>query len=125
MSYKYIGMEALEGKTLAMICKAGTDRIHMEMTDRTKYAILHNQGCRESVSIYDIDGDLASLIGSPLTVATKTENREWPGDVETKEYTESFTWTTIRLETEHAKVRIRWLGESNGFYGEGVGLEEV
>lgn len=124
MGYKYIDMEALEGKTLAMICKVDTDRIHMEMADRTKYAILHNQDCCESVSIYDIKGDLASLIGSPLTVATKTESKEWPGDVP-DDSAESFTWTTIQLETEHAKVRIRWLGESNGFCGEGVDLEEV
>lgn len=125
MGYKYIDMEALEGKTLAMICKVGADRIHMEMADRTKYAILHNQECFESVSIYDIEGDLASLVGSPLIVANKETSKEWPKDVEAEEDAESFTWTTIHLATEHAAVSIRWLGESNGYYGEGVDLEEV
>lgn len=114
-----LGIEVLIGKTLAKIEAIGNDRLTFICTDGTAYAAYHMQDCCESVGIHDIAGDLQSLIGLPITSATCDVSKEWPADV-VQEGSESFTWTTHTLGTEAALVRVRWLGESNGWYGEDV-----
>jgi hypothetical protein len=44
-----------------------------------------------------------------------SEGAEPPG-----ESWESYTWTFYKFSTVKGSVTIRWLGESNGYYGEGV-----
>ncbi len=122
---KYHDAAALRGKTITAISQVGNDRIEITTDDGKKYALLHEQDCCESVTIHDITGDLQSLVGSPLLVAREEADSEWPDDVEKSEYTESFTWTRYFFETETAKVRIRWHGESNGCYSESVQIEEL
>ena len=86
--------------------------------------MFHEQDCCESVTIHDIIGKLESLIGSPLISASEETRSEWPADVEKPEDCDSFTWTVYRFATEKHRVRIRWLGESNGYYSESVQIEE-
>lgn len=124
-TYKYHDAVALRGKTITAITQIGGNRIEITTDDGKRYAMLHDQDCCESVTIYDITGDLQSLVGAPLVVSHEEADSEWPADVARQEYTESFTWTRYFLETATAKVRIRWFGESNGYYSESVQIEEI
>lgn len=129
MSYydKYLDAAVLRGKTLTAISQIGNDRIEISTDDGKRYALFHSQDCCESVEVHDVAGDLQSLLGSPLTVAREEigEPGNWPEDVPKPYSTESFTWTSYFFETDTAKVRIRWFGQSNGYYSEGVSMAEV
>ena len=130
MGYKYLDASALRGKRIKTITQVGSDRIEIETGDGKRYVMLHNQGCCESVSIHDISGGtLQDLVGFTITAAREsTEKNEWPADAEKPEYlNDSWTFTTYEFETlaTVTPIRIRWLGQSNGYYGEGVQIEEV
>lgn len=123
---KFLDAVALRGKTLtSIVSDRKNDMVHMTTSDGATYRMWHWQDCCERVSIHDIVGDLTALIGSPLVIASEEISEVWPDDVEPQEYTDSFTWTTYVFATESATVRIRWLGESNGYYSELVQIDEV
>lgn len=116
-----VPFSTLLGKTLTAVeGKVGDDMILFHVGDGTKYALLHRQDCCETVTIEDICGDLASLVGSPIlqAEANSNENENPPGV--TREFQDSFTWTFYRLATVKGLVVIRWYGESNGYYSESV-----
>jgi hypothetical protein len=81
------------------------------------YNMYHMQDCCERVYIWDIIGDLESLVGS--TVLSVYESGDDPADVDYIPH-ESYTWTIYTLVTDKGTVVIRWLGESNGYYSERV-----
>lgn len=125
MGLKYEDASALRGKTITSIEEVDTT-IRIETDDAKEYVMAHSQDCCESARIHDIVGDLQALVGSPLVVAREEVAKdEWPADVPNKEYNESYTWTTYFFETATAKVRIRWLVESDGYYSESVQIDEV
>lgn len=86
-----------------------------------KFIFQHYQDCCESVSIEDICGDVEDLVGSPILMAEEVSN---VGDVPACDY-ESYTWTFYRFGTAKGNVTVRWLGTSNGYYGEGVDYSEA
>lgn len=100
---------------------AGDDEITIEFTDGNKVKMYHSQDCCESVSINDIDGDIQDIVGG---VVVEFEEVTSSGDEESEdkphEYADSFTWTFYKIGTTKGFVNIRWLGESNGYYSEGV-----
>lgn len=134
----------LNGMTLVRVeaIKDGDEAIFVTSEGRI-FKQFHSQDCCESVGIAEIIGDLSDLIGSPITLAEETshsgdttydwsgdERKEivtgWPEGVPVPEYvSESFTWTFYKLSTIKGSVTIRWLGESNGYYSEGVDFIEV
>lgn len=117
---------ALVGKTLADVTSVakGDDRITFTTTDGESFLMHHSQDCCESVSIDDIEGDLADLIGSPIVLAEESSNSDpMPGQEVDNYY--SFTWTFYRIATAKGFVVIRWYGESNGYYSESVDFEVV
>ena len=129
MSYKYLDASALRGEKIKSIGIVPCDEIHIETESGKKYRMHHEKDCCESVVIHDVTGDLQDLVGFTLTAASEDSiragNGEWPEDVARPEYEDSWTWTTYTFETLASKVRIRWLGQSNGYYGEGVQIEEI
>ena len=113
----------LIGRTLESITiNEHRDEMLFACTDGEAFLAYHMQDCCESVAIHDIVGPLCGLIGSPIVEASEdSTSEEWPADVEKPGYTESFTWTTPRFKTQDGiEVTVRWLGESNGYYGEDV-----
>jgi hypothetical protein len=123
---KYLDASALRGKTITSIKNVEGNQIQFSTSDGNKYLMRHRQECCEMVSVHDIIGELTSLVGSPLIVAREeAQGDEWPNDAPPPEYRHSFTWTTYFLETERSKVRIRWLGRSNGYYSESVQIDEL
>ncbi|BAH38839.1 hypothetical protein GAU_1797 [Gemmatimonas aurantiaca T-27] len=108
----------LLGKTVTHISglEAGSDRVVFDCADGTQFTMAHQQDCCESVSIDDVVGHAADLIGSPLTMADEVD---YDGQRQSQ-YDESFTWTFYKLATIKGYVDIRWYGTSNGYYSESV-----
>ena len=118
----------LIGKTLVYVggLEKGSERVTFTCDDGTEFVMHHAQDCCESVSVADVTGDVDDLIGSPILMADESSSdKEWPADAARPDYTESFTWTFYKLATVKGYVDIRWLGESNGYYGEEVSFAQT
>lgn len=100
------------------------DRMIFETVDGPSFALYHTRDCCEHVSIHDIVGDIADLIGSPILFAEESESEDPPADVRRDYDPESETWTFYRLGTIKGSVVIRWHGTSNGYYSERVYFEQ-
>ena len=83
-----------------------------------RFVFFHTQDCCESVDINDITGDLEDLVGEPLLIAEEVSGATEPDE----EHYESYTYTFYKFATRKGYVDVRWLGESNGYYSEGVSL---
>jgi hypothetical protein len=118
--------EDLKGKTIIAIDGAvkGSDRITITCADLKRFVLSHLQCCCESVLVEDVAGDPADLVGHVVLLAEESTNSD---ENPPSEYSYSFTWTFYKLRTHGGDVTIRWLGESNGCYGEGVdvGVNDV
>ena len=115
------GIGALVGLTLTSIEHAkGSDVVLFTSTDGRRFRAAHMQDCCERVQVEDVAGDLSDLIGSPIVMAEEATSTEGlPSD------TDVAMWTFYKLATTKGYVTIRWLGDSNGYYGVGVDFEEV
>lgn len=115
----YTPIADLAGRTLVLASAAvGDERMTLRAEDGTTWTFYHSQECCESVEIEDITGDLADLVGSPLTLAEEATQENVAGH-------ESATWTFYRFATERGFVTVRWLGVSNGCYSERVDCDVV
>lgn len=117
-------LEYLIGQTMASI-EASYYEIVFVTTEGRRYKLYHYQDCCEQVYIESIVGDLSDLVGEPILVAEESESGENPEGIEAPGYPCSFTWTFYKLATRKGYVDIRWYGESNGYYSEGVDFCEV
>ena len=107
------------GKTIVEI--KGEDEIIFSCSDATKFRMYHFQDCCENVSVDCILGDVNNLLNSPVNHAEETHP-----DIPCENLSsESFTWTDFRIITEKGEVIYRWLGVSNGYYGETPEFEEL
>lgn len=117
----------LIGKTLVEVRggQKGSGEIIFVCSNGEKFRLYHGQDCCESVSIDDVCGDWADLIGQPLFKVEEATSRDNPPDYKTGDYQDSFTWTFYRLTSQRGQVVVRWYGESNGYYSESVDFEKV
>ena len=113
--------EDLQGRTLSKVLKLDDYELRFHLTEDHYVRMYHMQDCCESVYIEDIVGDLDDLVGTPLLLVEEVSNY----DGESKEYSESETWTYYRFRTIKGSVDIRWYGESNGYYSESVDIKIV
>ncbi len=120
-------IDLLMGKTFTEIRGGvGSGEIDFVKPDGSIVRMYHEQDCCEGVEVQDICGDLSDLIGTPIVQADEETNSASHPEGVTHEYEpESFTWTFYRLSTIKGSVVIRWLGTSNGCYGEGVTVMEI
>jgi hypothetical protein len=115
-----VTLEDMIGRTFTSVT---ANRDELTFTDaKGTFTFSHDQECCESVEIEDIVGDLNDLVGSPLLTAYESCSQKNPEGV-TKEYQDSFTWTFYKFATIKGYVDVRWYGESNGYYSEGVYLD--
>ena len=115
------GMAQMLGKTFVQVSGAvGNFDLLFETANGERFMFSHEQDCCERVDINDIVGDLEDLVGEPLLVAEEVQG-ETPVDFNERDH-ESVTWTFYKFATRKGYVDVRWLGESNGYYSEGVDL---
>ena len=115
----------LVGKTLTAVNQVGDEEIWFTTSEGKQYRMFHAQCCCESVTIEDIYGDLADLVGAPILMAEESSSDKNPDGVTKGYQDDSFTWTFYKFATRKGYVDLRWYGESNGWYGESVDFEEV
>lgn len=111
-------LERLIGKTLFEVqgLEDGSEVVNLVTTEGDILQMYHRQDCCEFVRVEEVFGDVDWLVGSPIVTA---ECRIGDNQLDTGSY-ESATWTFYEFATNKGSVTIRWLGTSNGYYGEGV-----
>ena len=113
------GMAHMLGKTFVQVTgSVGGYEMLFETADGERFMFAHQQDCCESVDINDIVGDLQDLVGEPMLIAEEVKGATEPD----AEHYESYTYTFYKFATRKGYVDVRWLGESNGYYSEGVDL---
>ena len=111
------------GRTMRDVAgKVGGYSLRFTAEDGSVFEFYHGQDCCESVTITDIAGDLTDLVGSPILLA-ELVSCEPQGDP-APEHPDSWTWSFYKYRTHKGDVTVRWLGESNGYYGETVSYHE-
>ncbi len=121
-------ISVLKGRFITRVegLEAGSGEVIFTCSDGTKWRMCHNQDCCETVQVEDVCGDVSDLIGLVLDARQETNSASHPKDYEVGPYqADSFTWTFYIIQTKTGAVTIRWLGESNGYYGEEVDFELV
>lgn len=115
----YVGIEQFLGRTFVSVEKSATDD-EILFTDENGqvFKMMHMQDCCEAVWIESVVGDLTDLVGSPILQAEEAVSDDTTAS-------ESGTWTFYKLATIKGYVDIRWCGQSNGYYSEGVDIIEV
>lgn len=86
------------------------------VTDIGVFVLMHERDCCEVVEVVDVTGDPADLVGAVVRLAEESVKEGEENDDGTS------TWTFYRLQTDKGDLDIRWLGASNGYYSEGVGM---
>lgn len=111
----------LIGCTLTDVRDEQGERIVFTLDDGRDAWLYHSQDCCEYVRVEEIHGDLADLVGTPILLAEEVELDEGqPDDSGMMGSNDCWKWTFYKLATVKGHVTIRWLGESNGYYGVSV-----
>ena len=118
---RYAEIKDMIGKTFTRVYGGVGDGEMVFENDTERYVFTHDQDCCESVDINDVVGDLQDLVGEPLLMAEEVSGYIGPEP----EYVDSYTYTFYKFATRRGYVDVRWLGESNGYYSEGVDLHYV
>lgn len=116
-----MGIEQMANETIASIkgMEKESERVVIQCESGLTFTFFHDQDCCESVSLYDIDGDPADVVGAVVLSAEEVSSSD-DDNVKPDEHSESWTWTFYKIETSKGGIWMRWLGESNGYYGEEV-----
>ena len=113
------GMAQMLGKTFVKVTgSVDGDEMLFETATGEQFMFAHQQDCCETVRINDIVGDLQDLVGEPLLISEEVKGATEPDE----EHYESYSYTFYKFATRKGYVDVRWLGESNGYYSEGVDL---
>ena len=111
-------IEDMRGKVFTKITgEVGGSELRFENATE-RFVFFHQQDCCECVYINDIVGDLQDLVGEPLLITEEVNGATEPDE----EHYASYTYTFYKFATRKGYVDVRWLGESNGYYSEGVSL---
>lgn len=113
-----VPLSELVGKKIKAITglEEGSDEVRIFTDDGREYMFYHSQDCCESVRLNDLELSSKSLVGGTVISSEAVEGEDEKPD----EWSESWTWTFYKIETDKGGLWMRWLGESNGYYSESV-----
>lgn len=114
--------EDLVGVTLAAVkgLEVNSETVKLLSVDGREWQLRHMTDCCEVVLVQDVAGDVEDLIGQEILFAEESSKINEPLEDGTTGNDCSWTWTFYTLRTMKGTVSFRWLGESNGYYGEEV-----
>ena len=117
-----MGFEKLKGLTLTEVrgLEKDSEEVFLTTSEGRKFMMYHSQDCCEHVRVEEIVGDVEDILNTPILLAEESTQKGPDG-----EWGDTSTWTFYRLQTIKGPLVIRWLGESNGYYGESVDFAEV
>ncbi len=120
-------LSVMVGKTLREVLQPDDERVTFVVNDHESFNAYHLPDCCEVVRVAFVVGDVADIIGTPIVAAVEDvfENTDPPGVAWPEKHDESYTWTLHKITTKRGEVTFHWLGESNGYYGEGVFFTRV
>jgi hypothetical protein len=113
----------LIGKTLVRV-EATDDAMAFWCSDGSEYSLHHEQDCCENVTIESIVGDPLDLVDTPILMAEEVTGHT-PVDYQFEYEPESYTWTFYKFATIRGYVDVRFLGISNGYYGESADFYRI
>ena len=117
-----VDISDMKGKTLLEVdAEKGDGVAEFKTSDGFLYKMFHDQECCEQVELEDVCGDVNDLIGNPLLIAESVSSEEGLAP----KWSDSYTWTFYKLATIKGSVTFRWLGQSNGYYSEEVGIQKT
>lgn len=120
---KFVTIDELKGKTITKIKNEnGGGRVVIFTKEGPIYRMDHQQDCCETVLCTEIEGEIEQILNSPVTNTKEIIEHDEEGKL--SDY-ESLTLTDFLIETESARLLIKWLGTSNGYYSESVIIEEI
>ncbi len=113
-------IDELIGKVVLNIHNNKNESLTFKCHDGSEYTMYHSQDCCESVHLDDINGDLDDLLGSTILQADESSS-----DGTGHNNCESGTWTFYKFATIKGYITLKWFGESNGYYSEGVNFDRT
>lgn len=117
-----IDLTQFSGETLIDVTgfSVDSDEVKFFFDDGTALRLYHVGDCCESVAVSHVYGSPSNFIGKKISSIQKEINPPWH-EIDGEDY-ESFTVTayTISFRRLTLKLRVIFLGVSNGYYWEGV-----
>lgn len=121
MSWYCDPSEKLKGKVLESWQCNFSDELVLYFTDDSCGTFFHSQECCESVSITSTELEISKLdecLGKVLT--SYCEDIDYNTTQDISWHIDPFTNTTQIFNFEGVELKIKWVGESNGYYSESV-----
>lgn len=117
-------IKELTGKVLVSIegLEQYSDQIVFKFLDGSSYIMYHEQDCCEGVSLEDFDDGISDKEGAVVLSLDVSSN---DSDTFGQDMDNMFLWTFYTLKTNRGDVWMRWLGQSNGYYGVDVTFRRV
>ena len=117
--------EELVGKTITsitrVVCVEG-DALHFELAGETFDCVMYHEDVgNEWVGLEDVCGDLEDLLDTPVLYAREDTSSDTGGEFGEPE----LKWAFYNIGTIKGSVTLRWLGESNGYYGIDVDFKRI
>ena len=114
---RMVEIDDMVGKTFNTIeISTSLEEMTFISSDGLKYRMYHQQECCEDVQLGEVIGDIMDMIDTPI-IEAREDKQEGSLDYGT------YTWTFYNFRTIKGSVTLRWVGESNGYYGEEVSIE--
>ena len=121
-NWKCVDINQLNGKTIESVSglKIDSEEVRIATTCGFEFAFWHAQDCCEHVRLNDFEAGTDDFSGALIVSAEKVD-----GDQVDPDSGEAFLWTFYKIETSKGEIFMRWLGESNGYYGMDVDFHIV